>query len=238
MKPFTKNELLRHDGRDGSRAFIAFQGKIYDVSGSSKWKNGAHMRRHQAGQDLTEVIEAAPHSTEVFDRIPQVGILLEESTDPQQKPRLIHAILDLHPHPMSVHFPIALSMTTALFTLAGFITNQKLLMQAGYMNLIVALASTPISIGAGILSHRYNYGSKWKPVFANKFCISTLLVICQSIAIIAGSGGVQVIQMAGIRGWAYVAFTGLIAPMVMILGYLGGTITFPRDGGLSGRTQS
>ena len=74
-KKFTLEELSKYDGKDGKPAYIAFKGKVYDVSDSSFWMGGDHLGVHQAGKDLTEDIELAPHGPENMDRVKLVGVL-------------------------------------------------------------------------------------------------------------------------------------------------------------------
>jgi len=74
----TLAELAAFDGREGRRGFIAVDGIIYEVTGSSRWRNGNH-NGYQAGQDLTQFIDqVSPHGRSVLSRMPQVGILVEE----------------------------------------------------------------------------------------------------------------------------------------------------------------
>ncbi|MCK4472589.1 MAG: cytochrome B5, partial [Anaerolineae bacterium] len=40
MREFTKEELAQHDGKNGAAAFVAHEGKVYDVSRSFLWQNG------------------------------------------------------------------------------------------------------------------------------------------------------------------------------------------------------
>jgi len=71
----TAETLSSLEGKDGGRAVVAVSGKLYDVTGSPQWQNGAHFRRHQAGQDLTEALQEAPHGEEVLERVPMIGEL-------------------------------------------------------------------------------------------------------------------------------------------------------------------
>lgn len=71
----TLEELSRCDGRDGRKACVAVNGKIYDVSTSPLWKEGNHQGLHQAGADLTEALQQAPHVRAVIERFPVVGEL-------------------------------------------------------------------------------------------------------------------------------------------------------------------
>jgi len=45
------------------------------VSGSRLWKNGSHMKRHQAGVDLTDILSQAPHGEDKIMAMPEVGNL-------------------------------------------------------------------------------------------------------------------------------------------------------------------
>jgi predicted heme/steroid binding protein len=76
MKVFTKDELRKYDGSNGI-AYIAFKGKVYDVSRSFHWKRGIHQVIHRAGCDLTGALEPAPHGPDMLDRFPIVGELLD-----------------------------------------------------------------------------------------------------------------------------------------------------------------
>jgi predicted heme/steroid binding protein len=67
-KKVTKEELASNDGKNGKPAWFAYKGKVYDVTESSFWMDGQHMGMHDAGKDLTEELDMAPHSSDNFDR--------------------------------------------------------------------------------------------------------------------------------------------------------------------------
>lgn len=48
---------------------------MYDVSSSFLWKNGNHQVLHNAGKDLTDSLEEAPHGVDLLERFPVVGTL-------------------------------------------------------------------------------------------------------------------------------------------------------------------
>jgi predicted heme/steroid binding protein len=77
VRIFTKDELARCDGKDGAPAYIAYRGKVYDVSASFLWVGGRHQVLHDAGVDLTEALESAPHGKDLLGRVPVIGILAE-----------------------------------------------------------------------------------------------------------------------------------------------------------------
>ena len=83
---YTLSRLAGFDGGAGRPAFIAYQGSVYDVSKSPLWKEGAHMQRHQAGNDLTQMLNQAPHGEEKVLAMPEVG-RLTEVIEKTRKPR-------------------------------------------------------------------------------------------------------------------------------------------------------
>jgi predicted heme/steroid binding protein len=68
LKKFTVKELEEYNGKNGKPAYVAYQGKVYDLSQSDLWGGGDHMGRHQAGKDITIEVELAPHGKEVLER--------------------------------------------------------------------------------------------------------------------------------------------------------------------------
>lgn len=75
MKEFTEKDLAKYNGKNGKPAYIAYNGKVLNVSASFLWKDGKHQVLHEAGTDLTEALKQAPHGENVLKRFPVVGIL-------------------------------------------------------------------------------------------------------------------------------------------------------------------
>ncbi|MFM7859076.1 MAG: cytochrome b5 domain-containing protein [Flammeovirgaceae bacterium] len=73
-KEITQKQLALRNGQDKPEIWIAFKGNVYDVTTSRLWKNGKHYE-HWAGQDLTEELNDAPHTQEVFKKFRLVGKL-------------------------------------------------------------------------------------------------------------------------------------------------------------------
>lgn len=73
-------ELSACDGEEGRPAYVAYKGKIYDVTSSKLWKGGSHMKRHQAGIDLTAILAQAPHEEDKILAMPLVGQLAAKPT--------------------------------------------------------------------------------------------------------------------------------------------------------------
>ncbi len=77
QRHFTKEELRQCDGKGEAPAFIAFNGMVYDVSHSFLWQKGRHQVTHDAGADLTDVLDQAPHGADLLEKFPIVGTLAE-----------------------------------------------------------------------------------------------------------------------------------------------------------------
>ncbi len=77
MKTFDLEELEKYDGTKGI-SYVAYRGKVYDISKSYHWKKGIHQVTHKAGQDLTEALKDAPHLPALLFRFPVVGEIKEE----------------------------------------------------------------------------------------------------------------------------------------------------------------
>ena len=73
---FSEQQLALRNGRDMEQVWVAYKGKIYDVTHSRLWKTGIHYE-HWSGQDLTHEFPDAPHTDQVFSRFKQIGILIE-----------------------------------------------------------------------------------------------------------------------------------------------------------------
>jgi len=233
MEQMDKDELQQYDGTEDKKAYVAYQGRVFDVTQSKLWKNGLHFKTHQAGGDLTEAMKAAPHGPNVMGRLEQVGKLAEvtkskaPATTFKTPPKLVELILDQHPHPISVHFPIALCIAASVFTALGLIFHVPSLQKAALYNIILAAVTTPASIATGVLSWYYNYSGIWTHIYRVKTYLSILLVVffaaSLSIYFLCLSGPVQV----GPWYWVYNCIVLAQAPTVIGLGYFGGKITFP-----------
>jgi predicted heme/steroid binding protein len=68
----TLEELKEFNGKDGNKAYVAYEGIIYDVSEIDAWATGIH-NGNSAGTDLTEVLKDAPHGISVLDKAIKIG---------------------------------------------------------------------------------------------------------------------------------------------------------------------
>lgn len=74
LKVYSRSQLALRNGQDKPEIWVAYLGKIYDVSSSRLWRNGKHYE-HWAGQDLTHELKDAPHTDRVFEKFEVIGLL-------------------------------------------------------------------------------------------------------------------------------------------------------------------
>ena len=230
MKEFTSEELLGFNGKDGNPVYIAFEGKIYDVSKSPLWSSGLHMKRHPSGKDISGEIAAAPHGPEVFERYPQVGVL--KKGPPEELKHLPFLIQNLiqrfpmarrHPHPMLVHFPIAFLMGASLFILLRFLFQDPLFETISFYLLILGAISSPFAMATGLFTWWVNYRLKLNQFVKRKIQLSILLLIFEFILIVWRS------SQSKMASPIYFVMVLLLTPIVALLGYYGGQMTFPSE---------
>jgi predicted heme/steroid binding protein/uncharacterized membrane protein len=224
-KQITEDELKRSDGKEGRPAWVAFRGKVYDVSASQRWPGGIHMKRHQVGKDLTDEFAAAPHDESVFQRLHYVGKLVV--AEQKEAPRLLSLYLDLHPHPISVHFPIALTLASASFLLIYLVTGIESLVDGAYYALLGGAVIAPITVLTGTVSWWYNHGHRLTSTFKGKGSLSVALMVTGVVTVVLWALNRDALLEREPVGWVYFALVLIMSGLVLSLGKLGGELVFP-----------
>lgn len=80
-KEFTSKELSRYNGLKNP-AYIAFKGKVYDVS--EVFANGSHSGI-EAGQDITDIFETSPHKEKIYLKYKVMGNLRQDTQAEKNK---------------------------------------------------------------------------------------------------------------------------------------------------------
>jgi len=235
MQEFDRESLAEYNGRDGKPAYVAYQGKVYDVSSSRMWKTGAHMKRHGAGQDLSRDILAAPHGGEKLEDLTQVGVYKAAVLQEQALPPFLEAFLTRHPffrrhpHPSLVHFPIAFLVAPAVFNclylltgVAGFETTAFYCLGAGILCAIPAIIT-------GYFTWWINYQARPMRPVRIKIWLSWLLflVAIPAFTVRVIHPGLRYDTEAGYSG--YLLATFMLAAMVSAIGWFGGGLTLPLE---------
>lgn len=222
-KRLTPGELKKYDGTDGMPIYVAYEGRIYEVTESQLWTEGKHMGIHQAGNDLTKGIEDAPHDRDMLLRFPVVGTLIPEEA-PQTS--LSQRVASLHPHSVVVHFPIALSTVVPLFSILYILTGVTQFEATSYYLLLLATLSAPVGGLSGVFSWTVSYGAKQSQNFRRKIGLSiTLAVISLTLSVWRTLTPDILLSQTG-PSYIYVLMQLSLALVAGALGHIGGKIIF------------
>lgn len=223
------DELKQYDGKDGRPAYIVYKGDIYDVTGSKLWKNGSHVNRHFAGEDLSHQMSVAPHGDDVMSRFKKVGTLEseEQSVEIDKMEKLRDFYRKFHPHPVFVHFPMALILFSCIMQALFLIFKTTSYESAAYYSLFAGtLFSFPATF-SGIFSWWINYQRLLTRTFKIKLYLSIVLLIVASVGLIIRIIVPDISFISGSGFYIYNALLFISVPIVFIIGYYGGKITWP-----------
>ena len=183
------------------------------------------MKRHQGGRDLTSEFAAAPHDEKVFQRFPIVGTLV--AAEQRRSNQLVEAYLDLHPHPVFVHFPIALTLASAAFLVLHLVTSIDSLVDAAYYALLAGAVISPVAMLTGAVSWWFNYGHKLKSPFQGKAGLSMALAAAAVATVVLWALNRDARLEREAVGWVYFVLVIVMSVLVLSLGKLGGALVFP-----------
>jgi len=233
MKEFTEEELAEFNGKDDNPAYVAHKGKVYDVSESKMWKGGQHMRRHNAGSDLSTDIQAAPHEADVLERYPQVGVLLKKKEPEREMPRPVAWLLETnpffrrHPHPMTVHFPIVFMLSNPFFNFLYVLTGNRAFETTAFHCLAGGILFMAVAMITGFFTWWYNYMAQILKPVAVKIPLSIVTFILAVVLFFWRLKNPDVMaDLQGINILYFVLSLSFI-PMISIMGWYGATMTFP-----------
>ncbi len=251
----TKNELKQYNGQNGAKAYVAYKGKVYDVTQSSFWKDGEHEGMHSAGEDLTSMMASAPHGDGVFSKFEHVATLEEENeeenkaenekeekkekkeeeapskedtsrSDAPIKEQLKAWYQKYHPHPMLVHFPIALHIFSAVLDLVFLAVPNNAYAVGVFYTFFVATVMGFFAMIPGVLSWWINYGLSTRRPFIIKLVVSTLTLLLGVVGIVLYLENPGIVYEASLEGISYHFIVLFSGACVIILGYYGGKITW------------
>lgn len=233
MKEFTLKMLAENNGENGKPIYIAHKGKVYDVSASRLWRNGTHMKRHKAGNDLTTDIQAAPHETDVLERYPQIGVLKIEKETQMPMPEFLSRLLKQfpmlrrHPHPMTVHFPIVFMFSATGFTILFLMTGIKSFETTAFHCLFSGVLFSVVAIATGWYTWWLNYQATPLKAVTIKKKASMIMLATATIALIMRAAVPDILYP--FRGISLIYLIPVLSlfPFVTVIGWFGASLTFP-----------
>ena len=230
----TVEELKLYDGRNNAKAYIAYKNVVYDVTESPLWQGGEHQGMHSAGVDLTSALSGAPHGDEVFKDFPVVGSLETDETakpvdiDPPQDRKTHLRILykKYHPHPMTVHFPIALHLFAAAFDIFFLTDKKEIYAVLVFYSFFVATVMGFVAMIPGVLSWWINYNLSTQRAFMVKIIVATLTLLLGVVAIGIYLEDPNIVFDTTLKAFVYHTIVLLTGFNVIVLGYYGGKISW------------
>ena len=233
MKEFDADELARFNGENGNPTYVAYDGKVYDVSESKLWRNGIHMKRHKAACDLTTDIQAAPHEKDVLERYPQVGVLKKAAVEEREIPQPIawiinrYPFLRRHPHPMTVHFPIVFAFSTTIFNILYLVTGIKSFETTALHCLGGGIIFTVVGIATGFYTWWMNYMAKPLKAVKVKIPLTATMLITEIVIFIWRIMKPDIPDSVHLGSIIYFLLVLALMPMVTVIGWYGASMTFP-----------
>jgi len=240
LRKFTVEELKAFNGENGKPIYIAYKGRVINVTGSKMWRGGLHMKLHRAGADLSSEIARAPHGLDVLDRFPQVGILVLETREsppaeaatgglPAALEKFLarHPFFQRHPHPMTVHFPIVCMMFTPLFTLLYLATGLQGFEITALNCLAAGLLFCLVVIPTGFFTWWVNYLARPLLPVTIKIVVSLIMFADGLAALIWRLADPAVVNRASGVNAVYLILVLLLLPMVVVVASYGAILTFP-----------
>ena len=226
----TLEKLKQYNGKNKQKAYIAYKGNVYDVTNSPLWKNGMHQNMHEAGVDLTDALANAPHAEEVFGKFEIVDTLDEEDENDRHAESRIDWVqwyYKYHPHPMLVHFPIALHLFASGLDLIFLVQPTPSFATAVFYTFLVSTIMGVFTMLSGILSWWINYQLALTHILIIKLTFSVITLILGMIGIVIYLNDPDVVYTNTLPSIIYhgmIFFTGIT---VIVLAYYGGKLTWP-----------
>lgn len=227
----TLKELKQYDGKNGNQAYVAYKGKVYDVTKSAEWQNGSHYGVHDAGLDLTQAMANAPHADDVFEGFDAVDTLDEEDEEEDQQSGVdwVKWYRKYHPHPMLVHFPIALHLFAVVLDMLFLYNHHPSYATAVFYSLFASTVMGLFAMLSGLLSWWVNYQMVLNQIFVTKILLSIASLILGVFAIALYLNDPTIIYHSSFAGIFYHSTVFATGVMVIILAYNGGKLTWPDE---------
>jgi predicted heme/steroid binding protein/uncharacterized membrane protein len=236
MKKYTAEELAKGSGKEGEPMLVAVGGKVYDVSASKKWIAGEHMKRHKAGEDLTQDIRAAPHDLEVLERFEMVGAYEECLDVPAEGLKGTvdswldrHPFFRRHPHPALVHFPMCLFIVAPILHVLAIITGSEATEWAAVCCLGFGVLTLPPVMVTGYFTWWINYDCGQSRNLVTKRRLAWAVAFFAITALVMRLLFVHPLQLGDVWAILYLIDLLILVPLTSLVGFLGGNLVIPYD---------
>jgi uncharacterized membrane protein len=136
-------------------------------------------------------------------------------------------MLERHPHPMTVHFPIVFLLSVAFFNFLYLITDNRSFENTALNCLAGGILFMPVVMLTGLFTWWLNYLARPMRAVKIKIILSCIVLFFSTIIFFWRMADPLIMQTSSLSRIVYLAVTFTIVPMVSIIGWLGARLTFP-----------
>jgi len=223
-----KDDLEKYNGKEGEKAYVSYNGKVYDVTDSRLWKNGKHVNKHNAGMDLSEAMESAPHGVDVLERFKQVDTLegFKHKRETGKKAVIKKLYRMFHPHPMLIHFPMGLLGFIVIMQSIFLLTKEPSFEKSSFYALVVAVLFMFPTIFSGMVSWWVNYELARTKIFSYKLSFSFILLAMGLLELYLRFQNPEIAYSISGAGGFYNLLLFANIPVLAVVGYNGGKLSW------------
>jgi uncharacterized membrane protein len=131
-------------------------------------------------------------------------------------------------HPWIIHFPITFMLSATFFSLLYLLTRVKSFQDTAWHCLGGGVLFMPLAMGTGLLTEKQNFPDPPKSARTEKI-LSLILLATALAAFIWGLLQPDILDNLHGGNLIYLLLIILLTPLVTVIGYFGGMITFPLE---------
>lgn len=139
-----------------------------------------------------------------------------------------HPALRRHPHPAVAHFPLTFMLSASFFSVLYLLTGVPSFETTAFHCLGGGVLTIPAAMATGVFTQRLNYPQP-DPTLILEKRLSFLLWIMASGAFLWRLFDPEVLRDLQGVNLIYLLLVLAVAPLVTVIGYFGGLLTFPLE---------
>ncbi len=131
-------------------------------------------------------------------------------------------------HPWIIHFPITFLLSTTFFSLLYLLTGIKCFQDTAWYCLVGGVIFVPLAIATGFYTEKANFPDPPQNARTERI-LSLILLAATTAAFIWGLVQPDILDHLQGLNVIYLLLIIFLTPLVTVIGYVGGMITFPLE---------